>query len=560
MDLLEEVKRYNPHANLELIEKALKFADKAHEGQKRATGEPYMIHCLAVAHILVDLKADSSTIAAALLHDVLEDTKVKEASLKKEFGEEIANLVDGVTKIQSLQMDKETIAAENMRKILIAMAKDIRVILIKLADRLHNMRTLSFLSKDRQLMMAKETLEVYAPIAQKLGMNLIKSELEDLCLKYLEPELYHEFENKLVNTKKTREDELAQFMAEIRTHLETAKIHAQVFGRVKNFYNIYKKIKERGVPFNEIYDLNAIRIMVDTLDDCYKSLGLIHHLFKPVPKRFKDYIAVPKSNGYQSLHTTIMAPFGRFVEVQIRTAEMHTHAEFGIAAHWMYKGVERDKKFERHLAWTKQILEWKRSSPDAKDLIESLKVDIFKDEIFVFTPKGDSIILPEHATPLDFAYGVHTDIGNHCGQAKVNGKIAPLDFELKSGDVVEILTKKEGHPSRHWLQFVKTSEAKSKIRVALGIKLKHALEHHDEKKAVIGMIEFRVWVTDRVGVLADILNIFSKEHVNLKSVYTKPAKDQVLIVLVPDLKDPAKADQLLDEIHAIRNVVQARVY
>jgi len=319
-------------------------------------------------------------------------------------------------------------------------------------------------------------------------------------------------------------------------------------------------LKKKGKEFNEIYDLNAIRIIVDTKDDCYKSLGLIHHLFKPVPKRFKDYMAVPKSNGYQSLHTTIMAPFGRYVEVQIRTWEMHAHAEFGIAAHWTYKGIERDKQFERHLAWTKQILEWKRSSPDAKELIESLKVDIFKDEIFVFTPKGDSIILPEHATPLDFAFAVHTDIGTHCAQAKVNDKVVPLNFELKSGDVVEIMTRKDAHPSQHWLQFVKTNEAKSKIRLTLGLKLKHRLEDHQPGKAIIGMLEFRVWVTDRVGVLADILNIFSKQHINLKNVYTKPAKEQVLIVLVPDLKDNALAEGLADQIRAIRNVVQVKAY
>src|SRR3989344_1783244 len=519
MELLEQVHEYNPHANLELIEKALKFAEKAHEGQKRISGEPYFTHCVSVAKILVDLKADSTTIAAALLHDVLEDTKVKESIVKKEFGEEVLSLVQGVTKIKNLQLDKELIAAENVRKILIAMAKDIRVILIKLADRLHNLRTLDALPKDRQVKIARESIEVYAPIAQKLGMNLIKSEMEDLALKYLEPDAYKDFEQRLASSKEDREKELAVFIDEIRKKLGEEGIGAKVYGRVKNFYNIYKKMKQKDKEFNEIYDLNAIRIIVSTVDECYKTLGLIHHLFKPVPKQFDDYIAVPKSNGYQSLHTAIMAPFGRFVEVQIRTWEMHTHAEFGIAAHWTYKGIERDKKFERHLAWIKQILEWKRSSPDAKELIESLKVDIFKDEIFVFTPKGDSIILPERATPVDFAYAIHSDVGNHCAQAQVNGKGVPLDFELKSGDIVEIVTRKNTKTSRHWLNFVKTTEAKSKIRASLGIKLKHSMGRYTgEKKTVIGMAEFRVWVTDRVGVLADILNVFSLQHINLKSV------------------------------------------
>ncbi|MBI2550362.1 bifunctional (p)ppGpp synthetase/guanosine-3',5'-bis(diphosphate) 3'-pyrophosphohydrolase [Candidatus Woesearchaeota archaeon] len=465
-DFLDNVLEHNPHADLMLISRAYDFAQAAHSGQKRMSGEDYFQHVLNVAYILSGMRIDSETIAAALLHDVLEDTKTTKEHLKRDFGPAVTAIVEGVTKKIALRTTPED-RAENIRKVLLATIKDIRVILVKLADRMHNMRTLKYLGQEQQREIAQETLEVYVPIAYKLGMYRIKSELEDLCLRFLEPGIYQELKGRIAKKKEEREKEVKRVVASVKRLLDENSIPAAVLGRAKNFYGIYKKMLSRKIPFEEVRDLSAIRVITTTADNCYKALNLIHSRWTPILNRFDDYITNPKPNMYQSLHTEILFE-NKPVEVQIRTLEMHHIAEEGIAAHWRYKDTERDRQFDRKIAWLKQILEW-RSTESAKDLVESLKIDMFKDEIYVLTPKGDPIHLPENATPIDFAYAVHTEIGNHCKAAKVNGSIVPLDHELNPGDVVEIITSKDTKPSRQWLKFVKTGFAKEKIRRALGI-------------------------------------------------------------------------------------------
>jgi guanosine-3',5'-bis(diphosphate) 3'-pyrophosphohydrolase len=488
--LIDGVLSYNPHADSVKIKKACIVAHEAHKHQKRASGQPYFIHCYEVGKILAALHMDSHSIIAGILHDVIEDTDLGEDFVKEEFDEETAELVKSVTKlehsaIENLEfLDEEDKRAENIRKVLLATSKDVRVIIIKLADRLHNMRTLKHLNQDKQKVIAQETLEIYAPIAQKLGINAIKAELEDLSFRYLDNKSYTDFKNKINKKREQREREVAEIMDHVKDDLHLNKIEAKVQGRAKHFYSIFKKIAFRHKEFNEIYDLIAIRIITKNIKDCYSALGIVHERWKPMPGKFKDYIAVPKSNGYQSLHTTVMGSHGRILEVQIRTEDMHLAAEQGIAAHWRYKGTESDKKFDRQIGWLKQILDWRRHSGDAKEFIENMKVDLFEKEIFVFTPQGDPLCLPEKATPVDFAYAVHTDIGNHCSKAKVNGKIATLDTELSSGDIVEIITQKIGKPSRSWLGFVKSASARSKIKNTLKIKthLDPKQRREEEKK------------------------------------------------------------------------------
>ncbi len=465
-EFLKQVLEHNPNADVGLITKAYDFAQEAHYGQKRVSGEEYFQHVLNVAYILSGMKMDSETIAAALLHDVLEDTKTTKDKLKKEFGSAVASIVEGVTKKIVLKTTKED-RAENIRKILLASIKDIRVLLVKLADRLHNMRTLKYLDPEHQREIAKETLEIYVPVAYKLGMYRMKSELEDLCLRFLEPGIYQELKTRVAKKKEEREKEVKKVVASVKKLLDDNHIPTAVVGRAKNFYGIYKKMVSRKIPFEEVRDLSAIRVITTNADNCYKVLNLIHSKWTPILNRFDDYITNPKPNMYQSLHTEILFE-SKPVEVQIRTLEMHHIAEEGIAAHWRYKGTQKDKQFDRKVAWLKQILEW-RSSESAKDLVESLKLDMFKDEIYVLTPKGDPIHLPEKASPVDFAYAVHTEIGNKCRAAKVNGAIVPLDYELRPGDVVEILTARDAKPSRQWLGLAKTGFAREKIRRALGI-------------------------------------------------------------------------------------------
>jgi (p)ppGpp synthetase, RelA/SpoT family len=467
--VINKVKEYDKTENdINLILKAYDYALKAHEGQYRNSGEPYIVHPVEVAMILANLELDVSTIASGLLHDVIEDTSITYEDIKNEFGQEIADLVDGVTKLGMIEYkSKVEQQAENMRKMLIAMAKDIRVIMIKLADRLHNMRTLKYLSEEKQKEKAQETLEIYAPIAHRLGMSMIKWELEDLSLRYLHPDDYYSLVEKVAKKRKEREESIKELIDKLKEKLNEIGIKAEVDGRPKHFYSIYKKMKQQNKTFEQIYDLMAVRVIVNTVKDCYGTLGAVHTLWKPMPGRFKDYIAMPKPNMYQSLHTTVIGPKGEPFEIQIRTWDMHRTAEYGIAAHWRYKeGKSYEDEFDAKLSWLRQLLEWQRELKDAKEFMETLKIDLFTDEVYVFTPKGDVISLPAGSTPIDFAYSIHTEIGHRLNGAKVNGKIVPIDYELKNGDIVEILTttNSDRGPSRDWLQIVKSSQAKNKIR------------------------------------------------------------------------------------------------
>ncbi len=454
-----------PDSDRALIRRAHDFAERAHAGQNRASGEPFIGHPLAVAGIVAELGLDGVSIAAALLHDVVEDTQAGLESIRAEFGDEVAMLVDGLTKLARLPVGGVAEQqAENLRKMLIAMAHDIRVILIKLADRLHNMRTLEPLLPEQRQAMARETLEIYAPIAHRLGIFRLKWELEDLSLRHLQPETYAELARRIPHKRQEREEYAGELMTELRERLEAAGITAEVSGRAKHFYSIYQKMYEEHHDLSQIYDLMAVRVIVDSVRDCYNVLGIVHATWKPMPGRFKDYIAMPKSNMYQSLHTTVIGPRGEPFEIQIRTWAMHRTAEYGIAAHWKYKEGATDEEFDRRLGWLRDALDWQRDLKDPREFMESLKLDIFSDEVFVFTPKGEVIQLPAGSTPLDFAYRIHTEIGHHCVGAKINGRIVTLDRPLENGDIVEVLTHKQAGPSADWLGIVRTSAAKNRIR------------------------------------------------------------------------------------------------
>ena len=452
-------------ADRALISRAHEFAAQAHAGQSRVSGEPFIGHPRAVAGIVADLGLDGVSIAAALLHDVVEDTQASLEVIRAEFGDEVAMLVDGLTKLARLPVGGlAEQQAENLRKMLIAMAHDIRVILIKLADRLHNMRTLEPLSPGQRQAMARETLEIYAPIAHRLGIFRLKWELEDLSLRFLQPEVYAELARRIPHKRQEREEYARELMAELRERLKAAAITADVSGRAKHFYSIYQKMYEEHHDLSQIYDLMAVRVIVDSVRDCYNVLGIVHATWKPMPGRFKDYIAMPKSNMYQSLHTTVIGPRGEPFEIQIRTWAMHRTAEYGIAAHWKYKEGATDEDFDRRLGWLRDALDWQRDLKDPREFMESLKLDIFSDEVFVFTPKGEVIQLPAGSTPLDFAYRIHTEIGHHCVGAKINGRIVTLGRPLENGDIVEVLTHKQAGPSADWLAIVRTSTAKNRIR------------------------------------------------------------------------------------------------
>ncbi len=466
--LINKVEEYDPKADFALIRKAYCFAEKAHEGQKRASGEPFIQHPLHTAFLVAHLKLDTVSIVSALLHDTVEDTEVTLEEVQREFGPEVANIVDGATNIKRLKVsDMESYHAESIRKVIMASARDIRVIFVKLADKLHNMRTLDFFRPEKQQRISKEVLDVYAPIAYKLGLANIKWELEDLAMKYLQPETYQTLQLKINKTAKQREEELAKIKAVIEREMEKNCIKANVTGRPKHVYSVYRKMERKQCSFEEIYDLTALRIITKTVKECYEVIGIIHSMWRPIPKEFDDYIAMPKPNLYQSLHTAVIGPEGKPIEVQIRTEEMHATAEEGIAAHWSYKGVHGDEKFDNQLSWLKQILEWQRESKDSKEFMDMLKIDFFDDEIFTFTPKGQVIELPKGACVLDFAYAVHTGIGSKCAGGKVNSKFVPVRTLLKNGDVVEIVTTNSQKPSRDWLKIVRTSKARQKIRQAL---------------------------------------------------------------------------------------------
>lgn len=467
-ELKAAVRKYHTPENVELVERAWHYAKKVHEGQLRKSGESYFTHPQAVASTLAELMMDGATIAAGLLHDVLEDCEdITEDILQKEFDQEVAQLVDGVTKLTRLDFtSREEQQAESLRKMILAMSKDIRVVLIKLADRLHNMQTLKFKSRERQVAIARETLDIYAPLAHRLGVYSIKSKLEDLAFMHLEPEKYHELAKMVGMKRAEREASLQNVVSELKREITEMGISFDIDGRPKHFYSIYRKMELQNIPFDQIYDLIAIRVIVSTIPDCYAVLGLVHTLWRQVPSRFKDYISTPKANMYQSLHTTVVGQNGQPFEVQIRTHEMHRLAEYGIAAHWRYKeGKQVGGELDEKLYWLRQILDWQDDTKDAREFIDSLKIDLFADEVFVFTPKGDIINLPRGATPIDFAYRIHSAVGNKCVGAKVNGRIVTLDSELKTGDFIEILTSSSAKgPSRDWMKIAKTTQAKTKIR------------------------------------------------------------------------------------------------
>ena len=501
LSIYEHLESVYQGSDLELLHKAFDFAKKAHENQKRASGEDYFIHPCFVARILVDLGLDAQTVAAAFLHDVIEDTPVSERDIKNDFGEEVLELVLGVTKLEKIEFTSlEEEQAENFRKLFVAMAKDIRVIIIKLADRLHNMRSLNFLSKERQQKIARETLEIYAPLAGRLGISQIKCELEDLCLKYLEPDFYEYLVTNIEERVKETGNLIEQVIAEVKHILNESNIQGEVYGRRKHLYSIYRKMKQKGKSFDQIYDLVAIRIIVRSVDECYEVFGKIHHIWKPVPGRIKDYIATPKPNMYRSLHTTVVTNFGRFFEIQIRTYEMNHAAEYGIAAHWKYKEKTQGDSLDTRLSWIREVMEWQGGLKDSKEFLNSLKGDIYSSEVLVFTPKGDVISLPKGATPLDFAYNIHSAVGNRCVGAKVNSKMVPLNTELHIGDIVEIITSQNSKgPSWDWLKIVKSPSARVKIKQFFKKEMK-------EENAKVGKTMLEEESKRRGFKLADILN------------------------------------------------------
>lgn len=470
-ELISKIKANGNNVDIDLVKKAYDLAFEAHKEQKRESGEPYITHPISVAMILADMGMDTNTIVAGLLHDVIEDTDYTYEDISNIFNVEVANLVDGVTKLGKIKYkSKEEQQADNVRKMLLAMAKDIRVIIIKLADRLHNMRTLKYMKPEKQKKKAQETLDIFAPLAHRLGISKIKWELEDLCLRYIHPEEYYDLVNMIAEKRVEREKFISRIIKELKENLDKANIDSDIEGRPKHFYSIYRKMVNKHKSIEQIFDLTAIRILVNTVKDCYAVLGIVHTIYKPIPGRFKDYIAMPKPNMYQSLHTTVIGSEGKTFEIQIRTFEMHRTAEYGIAAHWKYKsGVtgtdSKDMTFENKLTWLRDILEWQKEAVDATEFMEGFKLDLFSDEIFVFTPKGVVINLPAGATPIDFAYKIHTDIGNKCVGAKVNGKIVTLDYKLKTGEIVEILTSSSSRgPNIDWLNIANSNQARSKIK------------------------------------------------------------------------------------------------
>ena len=476
-DLLRKIRSYRPNDDLTLVKKAYEFSSRHHQGQTRASGEPYLVHPVEVASVLADMRLDTTAIASGLLHDAVEDTSVTVDDIRAEFGEQVAHIVEGVTKISKIDFaSREEAQAESVRKMVLAMVDDIRVVLIKLADRLHNMRTLQHLTPERQIKIARETLEIYAPIAHRLGMGKIRGELEDLSFQYVDPIAYNQVKDAIESRRKEGEAFMAQIQGVIEQKLKDNNIQAVVDGRIKRIYSIHQKLVRQHISVDQIYDMMALRIVTQSVNDCYAVLGLIHNQWRPVPGRIKDMIAMPRPNLYQSLHTTVMAENGHAFEVQIRTEEMHKMAEEGIAAHWKYKDGPISARDEKRLAWLRQVVEWQREVPDPNEFLSTLKIDLYPEEVYTFTPKGKIVILPREATPVDFAYNIHSEVGNTCTGAKVNGRIAQLKYKLRSGDIVEILTQPGHHPNRDWLGFVKSPRARQKI--------KHWLNIHQRERAI----------------------------------------------------------------------------
>jgi GTP pyrophosphokinase len=568
--LLAEVPKYQPNADLDLLTRAYRFSEQSHQGQQRASGEPYLSHPLEVAGLLVAFKMDVTTVTAGLLHDVLEDTHTTKGDLAREFGPEIAELVDGVTKIGKLAFSsREERQAENFRKMIVAMARDLRVLMIKLADRLHNMRTLDYLPPEKMRGVAQETLDIYAPLAHRLGMARVKAELEDLALRALHPEDYQDLMRRVAKRRMEREAEINQVVTILQAKLGEVGIEARISGRPKHFYSIWKKMHEGGREFDEIYDLTAVRAITKTVRDCYGALGVIHSLWKPVPGRFKDFIAMPKVNMYQSLHTTVIGPKGDPVEIQIRTQEMHRIAEEGIAAHWLYKeGKSGRDRFDDAFSWLRQLLEAQHEVKDPKEFLDSVRLDLFPDEVYVFTPKGDVKALPEGATPIDFAYAVHTDVGHHCVGAKVNGKLVPLRYTLRQGDIVEVVTSPGQHPSRDWLKIVRSNRARSKINqwlkveerarsLALGRELfeREARRYRLSPAALLGGEEMRRLLTEQgVASVDDLLAAIGYGKTSVQQVLGKLAPAEVHEPERPGEARPARPARKADGAVRIRGV------
>lgn len=537
--ILDTVRGYYPDARLDIVEKAYHFADRHHQGQMRSSGEPYIIHPTEVAYTLAQLKMDIASIAAALLHDTLEDTSATPLEIEKEFGKDILELVEGVTKLSKMTFrTTEEKQAENFRKMVLAMSKDIRVILVKLSDRLNNMRTLEHLAPHKQKIIATETLDIYAPIANRLGMGWLKAELEDLCLRYLHPEIYYKLAQKVSKKRKEREKYIEEVHDILVEKLKEYDMHAEVSGRAKHFYSIYKKMERDQVDFDQIYDALAFRILVDNITECYKALGVIHATYKPVPGRFKDYIAMPKANGYQSLHTTVIGPFGERVEIQIRTQDMNLVAERGIAAHWKYKEGRFESNSRENVDWVNRLIEWGKDLKDPAEFLETVKIDLFAEDVFVFTPAGEVKELPYDSTPIDFAYAVHTDVGHRCVGAKVNGKIVPLKHKLHSGDTVEVITSTTQSPNKDWLKIVKSSRAKAKIRAFIKIQEREralALGRELLDKA-LRPYGFQLKSFEKNGTLARILPDFSiktPEELYIRVGYGRTDTQEVVLKLVP---------------------------
>lgn len=563
--LIEKVKKYDPNSNFEMLEKAYFVSKTAHEGQQRNSGEPYIIHPVEVAIILAEMELDSTALVAALLHDTIEDTTYTYEELKVQFGVEVADLVDGVTKLGKIPFtSKEEQQVENLRKMFLAMAKDIRVIMIKLADRLHNMRTLKHKTEVKQIEIATETLEIYAPLAHRLGISKIKWELEDICLRYLDPKEYYDLVEKIAFKRKQREAYIAGIIENLKEKTSELGIeNAQIDGRPKHFYSIYRKMKNQNKTLDQIYDLFAFRILVNSVKDCYAVLGLVHGLYKPMPGRFKDYIAMPKPNMYQSLHTTLIGPEGQPFEVQIRTWDMHRVAEVGIAAHWKYKeGINEIKDSDNKFAWLRQLLEWQKDTRDENEFMETLKIDLFTDEVFVFTPKGDVMNLPVDSTPVDFAYLIHSAIGNKMIGAKVNSKMVPIDYKLKNGDIIDILTSSTIHgPSRDWLKIVKSSQARNKInqwfkketREENIIRGKEMIERELKKQ---GLAYNQLFKTEWIEIVLRKYNFPSLDDLYAGVGYGAITTNKVVTRLKEEFKKtlkPEEMEQILETIAQTKN-------